>query len=107
MRRQRAWGPGARAALGPGGGAHSRLQYGVSKNQPPDDRRIRSAVPQSWRRRRYLLAAAENQQHVEIQPSRRGLASPSQFRSRLLEAATGLHRDRNPTRKEMAKTIQQ
>src|SRR6266545_2649214 len=74
MRRQRAWGPGARAALGPGGGAHSRLQYGVSKNQPPDDRRIRSAVPQSWRRRRYLLAAAGSRRHVGIQPSRRGLA---------------------------------
>src|SRR6266511_648227 len=107
MRRQRAWGPGARAALGPGGGAHSRLQYGVSKNQPPDDRRIRSAVPQSWRRRRYLLAAAGSRRHVGIQPSRRGLASPSQFRSRLLEAATGLHRGRGPAGKEMARTVQQ
>src|SRR6266508_3159633 len=107
MRRQRAWGPGARTALGPGGGAHSRLQYGVSKNQPPDDRRIRSAVPQSWRRRRYLLAAAGSRRHVGIQPSRRGLASPSQFRSRLLEAATGLHRGRGPAGKEMARTVQQ
>src|SRR6266704_663668 len=107
MRRQRAWRPGARAALRSGGRAHSRLQYSVSKNQPPGDRRIRSAVPQGWRRRRCLLAAAGSRRHVGIQPSRRGLASPSQFRSRLLEAATGLHHGRGPAGKEMARTVQQ
>ncbi len=63
-----------RAAHGCRGGAHSRLQHGVSSLGFRQRGRVRSGVSQSRRRRRFLLAVADQWRRDRVQPERHRLA---------------------------------